>query len=280
MFAALILVASAAAGPMTCKAVERLSHTQTPLESAMTWLPNQGVVAADLPCIEALGLDPVFLDVAKRNLIGEIPEGRDDLLVVRPEPIIDAPHIVWVGIDYSEARFIDSLEFDHPDQIFPAKLILWNRDFILEQLPRLEQSFGKQLTVDDTAMEELVGMAGPDQVTLVDTSSHQQRTAFLGMVDLRTTVRKYQAVPEEGLGYTWIVEKLDKNTETMALHQVFFDLETREIYSAHRVESPASGVTFSKHWYRPLVYSMDEASGVWRSHRRRAKAAHRRDSKE
>lgn len=182
-----------------------------------------------------------------------------------PQDVVDAPSIVWAGIDYSQAQMIAPEEEDFRDlsAIFPGYLRIWNQLFLEEMVDDLSKAVRKPVEVDTTFAYESAPQVRADEVVVrrpgITADITERR---LTEADLARVVSRYQVRAESGVGLVFVMESMVKSEEQACLYATFFDIGSHELLAAERLCGPVGGFGFRNYWFRPVKEAVDALRGT------------------
>lgn len=170
----------------------------------------------------------------------------------------DGQSVVWVGIDYSLARFIGPNDFREPEAIFPGMVEAWNGLFVQERIVKLSEKLRRPVITDLQGIGEANRKANAKQVIPFGGVEDVIDKSHLTAADLAAAVRGYSLTAKDGVGLVFIVDRLIKPSANGAVHVVFFDVATREVLSSERRIGKAGGFGFRNFWFGVIKRVADE----------------------
>jgi hypothetical protein len=169
-----------------------------------------------------------------------------------------AKSVVWVGIDYSLARFIGPNDFREPEAIFPGMVEAWNGLFVEERIVKLSEKLRHPVITDLRGIGEANRQANAKQVIPFGGVDDVIDKSHLSAADLASAVRGYQLTAKEGVGLVFIVDRLIKPSANGAVHVVYFDVVSRQILASERRVGKAGGFGFRNFWFGVIKRVADE----------------------
>jgi len=160
--------------------------------------------------------------------------------------------VIWVGLDYSQARLIGPSEFANPEGIFPGMLDAWNNLVLQERLSFMEKDLGKTIVTDIAGIMAVNKSATARQIVNSPGASDTIRDSHITTDAIAKSVRGYKLENKSGVAVVFIVDrliKLDKKGEG-AVYVVAFDISTRAVLSSERITGRATGFGFRNFWFR------------------------------
>lgn len=170
----------------------------------------------------------------------------------------EARPVVWVGIDYSLARFVGPNDFRDPAAIFPGMLEAWNALFVQERMEKLSDRLRRPVMMDLQGLPEVNAKASAKQVIPFGGIDDVIDKSHITTADLAAAVRGYQLSAKEGIGLVFVVDRLIKPTANGAVQVVYFDIGSREILSAERKVGKAGGFGFRNYWFGVIKKVADD----------------------
>jgi len=179
--------------------------------------------------------------------------------------IFEKREIVFLGIDFSQARFIGSGEFHDHYEIKNKYIPAWN-NLILEERDKYDVK--KYFRMDDVEHEFDVVRALHDDIDVeekVINSDHE-----LSEEDIQKAVKEYNfnadnVDTDKKIGLVFIAEYLmkfkeDEDIEPIGSYWVtFFDTESRKVLLTERMKGEPGGFGFRNYWARTYYNVMQNA---------------------
>ncbi len=200
-----------------------------------------------LSALFAIALHPVFAQLTSAD-------------VFKPE----VP-VTWLGIDYSQLRFIGSAAqwgdagAITPDQIRDKYYQAWN-DLVINEAKKYDVPAAcKRSTVayaQDVA-NKMNGTAKTDQLFSSDLNDFSRLTKDM----VAAQVKKYNFAGNKGLGMMLMGEAMSKGKEASSYWVVYVDMDTKKVLVAERVEGKAGGFGFRNYWARSIMEVLKTAKG-------------------
>lgn len=150
--------------------------------------------------------------------------------------------ITWIGLDFSEAKFVPTVDFAEVQNNVDLALLKWNN--LLEQEAAkfdLGAALGSTRTTNNTSFvqDANAGIAPHDLI---------QRTAEpLDLSKIPGMVRRYKT-EGEGVGVVFIVESFNKTDVQAVFHVTFFNMATKEILHTERMVGKPGGFGMRNYW--------------------------------
>jgi len=181
--------------------------------------------------------------------------------------IFSSTEAVWFGLDFTKATFVGQFDqgmgaapgngLDMKNKFIPQ----WNNLIAGEQKKYdLKGTFRKDnIIYDMNSVNELNQKIDVDNCMSFNVGKIE-RSAIDDMV------KKYTSSQKEGLGLVFIVENFNKGTQMSSVYVVFFDIATRKVLLAERMEGKAMGVGIRNYWAGSIKNILDQINdGVYKS---------------
>lgn len=157
------------------------------------------------------------------------------------------PDVVFLGLDFTQARFVGSYGFDNPYTIENHYLEEWNK-LMLREFNKYNMY--EALRVDyyhyTADFEHHIELNKRVNVKEVITNDPYRMDLDL----VKKTVETYQIEKKNAIGVSLIVESFDKNLGLASIWVTFIDLGTGEYLYAELIKGEASGIGFRNYWAR------------------------------
>jgi hypothetical protein len=153
--------------------------------------------------------------------------------------------VVFLGLDFTQAKYIGSPGFTDPNAIQNQHMVSWNT--LIEAEPKkfsLEKPL--KLRADQYSAKVADMIKHNKNVNVADNIINESYT--LTEDQARKAVSKYALSEKEGVGVVYVVESLNKTLEKMTVWVTFIDLSTRKILLIEKVEGKAAGFGFRNYW--------------------------------
>lgn len=157
--------------------------------------------------------------------------------------ILTAHEIVWCGIDFTLMKCIGSEGFTNPAAIaaeYPGK---WN-DLVIVEPKKFDVSKacgGKSVIFETDVVQQR--NQSVDSNGLVTEENYK-----ISHVELEKTISEYPDIDRGDIGFTLVVESLNKNQERGFMYAVYFDTSTKEIIWSKYYDGQTGGFGFRNHW--------------------------------
>jgi len=164
--------------------------------------------------------------------------------------------ITWLGVDYSEMKFIGPLDVSATQLDDYAKT--WNDLYLREPKKyNLTETFNKQTIPSNLSYVEKMNAAmNTDKVMSSDSKDLERFTKE----SISEIVKKYK-IKESGIGLIYITEALSKNDESGAYWVTFIDMKTSSVLLTERVAAKAVGFGFRNYWAGSFYGTLKEIKG-------------------
>ncbi len=149
--------------------------------------------------------------------------------------------VVWYGIDFSLAKF--TLVTENPSVIVNQYLPAINSLIITEpEKYDIKKFFNKKEVVNAIKLTNERN-SNIDPSSLVIDSEYK-----IDPEQVKDMIKNLSLEEKEGTGMIFIAENLNKATQIGSYYVCFFDIASREIIDARRMEGKAVGIGFRNYW--------------------------------
>ena len=164
------------------------------------------------------------------------------------EKVLSERTVVWMGIDYSLAKFSDIEE--SPEAVF-EKLPAINNVVVNEAAKyNVKKYFRKsEVTYDLTIANS--NNSKIDAAKLMTTGIYT-----ITPDDVKKLINSYNIKDKTGMGLVFVAENMNKSKKTGSYYVCFFDLATKDIIDSERVQGKASGFGLRNYWARSVLEVM------------------------
>jgi hypothetical protein len=164
------------------------------------------------------------------------------------EKVLSERKVVWLGIDYSLAKFSNIEE--SPDAVL-EKLSAINNVVVNEAGKyNVKKYFKKsEVTYDLTIVNS--NNSKIDPAKLVTSGIHS-----ITSDDVKKLISSYNIRGKTGMGLVFVAENMNKSKKTGSYYVCFFDLSTKDIIDSERVQGKASGFGLRNFWARSVLEVM------------------------
>ncbi len=151
---------------------------------------------------------------------------------------------IWYGVDLSNAYLIGDYGFRKPE-ILNTEFKKLNYKIVNEVGKyKLEQTFNQRnLLFDFTQIFNSF-----DKTDFSKNIKNKIVDSKITFDDLQKIINNYNFPDKNKIGIIYIVEELNKITETASIVIIEFDTNTKKIISAKRYKGLASGIGIASHW--------------------------------
>lgn len=153
-------------------------------------------------------------------------------------------NVVFVGLDFSEARFIGSDGFKKPEEVDKLLDGGWNALIFKESEKKynLKEALGADNYEFDAEITNSINKEIDAAERIIDKTYSLDKSKIDGLV------KTYQIDKKEGVGVSFIIESFDKVKERAFVYLTFFDLETRKVNYTEKIEGKAGGFGYKNYW--------------------------------
>ncbi len=156
---------------------------------------------------------------------------------------------IWYGVDFSNAYLIGDYGFRHPE--------ILNKEFkklnfkIVNEVNKyqLDRTFYQRNIIFDFSQI----FNNFDKIDFAKNIKPKTVDSKFTFDDLQKIIKNYNFTDKNKIGIIYIVEELNKITETSTVDIVYFDTTTKKIISAKRYKGRASGIGIASHWANSIA---------------------------
>ena len=167
--------------------------------------------------------------------------------------------LTWFGLDYSNANFIGSKDFNDSRTIKYTLFEQWNSVIISETEKYNFKKFYQKENINyfiDVIIDR-------NENTNVERaiSNNYAKSMHLTKDTIQTIIDSYN-IPNgmKGLGLVYIVESYNKFSNIGFYYVVFFNISNREVIYTERFDGKAKGVGLKNHWANTVIYVLKKSS--------------------
>ena len=161
--------------------------------------------------------------------------------------------VTWIGIDYSEAKFVGSAGFTDPSDL-PRFLLEWN-DFVITEPDKYDVK--KALGVPSVTIDLAFTYARNKEI---DTEAMVQEEDFkLSKEEVEAVAKSYDLSKISGTAAMLVAECYNKKRLEGSHWLVLIDAQTSEILSAERFVEKLGGFGLRNYWAR-TIYELFESN--------------------
>ncbi len=179
------------------------------------------------------------------------------------DALYNGTQVTWVGLDFSNAKFVPAVEFTEVDADPQLAILKWNN--LLEQEP---EKFNLCKALESTRCSTNTSFMRKVHEGLTSEELLGRESYSLDKAEIPGMVKDYDT-KGEGVGVVFIVSSFDK-TQNMAEYWVtFFNMETKEILHTQRLAAKPSGFGMRNYWagsvYQALKTIQKNHLNTWRT---------------
>jgi len=153
--------------------------------------------------------------------------------------------VVFLGLDFTQAKYIGRIGFTDPEAIKSQHIVSWNnlieaepKKFSLEKPLKLKDGQYTAKVTDMIKLNKSVNVEG----NIID----DEYTITEDMV--KKSVAKYSLSEKDGIGVVYVIESLNKTAEKLYAWVTFIDLSSKKVLYTEKVEGKAGGFGFRNYW--------------------------------
>lgn len=165
--------------------------------------------------------------------------------------------VVFLGLDFTQAKYIGRIGFTDPAAIQNQYLMSWN--YLIEAEPK-KFSLQKPLKLGDdqytSKVEDMIRFN--KSANVADNLTDDEYS--ISEDNVKKSVARYSLSEKNGIGVVYVVESLNKTAAKMFAWVTFIDLSTKKVLLTERVEGDARGFGFRNYW-AGAVYKINQNIG-------------------
>jgi len=169
---------------------------------------------------------------------------------------LDSDEVVFYGLDFSKSRMVGSFYFDDigTKELTGYLFEAWNDLMLIE---KDKYSISKFFYKDHVKYNfEIVRARNKnvDEENLIKDSTHE-----LDEATIKEVVQAYEDEEnKDGLGLIFVVESFDRIQERGYIWATFFDIASKEVLLAKRMEGEVGGSSNRNFWARSIITGMEQ----------------------
>ena len=169
--------------------------------------------------------------------------------------------VTWLGIDFSQARFIGSAtQFKDAgdvtaDAVRDKYIPAWNELFINEQK---KYDVAKYVHRESVAFALDITTRANNKVGESFFSQNPADYSRLTESDISKAVKKYDFMGNKGVGLIFFVEGMSKGKDEAAAWITFVDMGSRTVLQTRRATGKAGGFGFRNYWAKAFLNILKE----------------------
>ena len=186
--------------------------------------------------------------------------------------VFKASEITWYGLDYSHLKVKGPLVnvgpsgFRDEKELRDSYFESWNNIVISE--PN-KYNFWKAFRVGNVPNDLSVVNKRNSSMNPEDMLTEKGGEGIVDEAMVKKMIGEYRSDRKSGIGCVFIMESLDKNTESGSMWVTFFDIGSRKVLFTERLVERAGGAGLKNHWISPvsaaLAHILRSQYNVWKS---------------
>jgi len=161
-------------------------------------------------------------------------------------PSLAGTKVTFLGLDFTQARFVGNVGFTDPDAIQNRIMEEWNSVLMMED-EKYNLMKPLKLTKENSETNTAALMALNKSVSVKDIISNEPPSDF-GADDVKKSVAKYNLKMKEGIGVAYVVETFNKLRSEAKIWVTFIDLSTGKVISTDLYIGKPAGFGFRNYW--------------------------------
>jgi hypothetical protein len=158
--------------------------------------------------------------------------------------------VTWMGLDFTEAKLLTSVDFTDPAAIKNNLLVSWN-DIIIKESSKFNVAGFfeiESLSYDLETVKERNQSIDPKNLVVDKTTEEFNEQKVESIIS--------QYPKSTGVGLVFIVECFNKPSANGIFWATFFDRETLKILSVKKLQGQPSGVGIRNFWANSIFKAM------------------------
>jgi len=153
--------------------------------------------------------------------------------------------VVFLGLDFTQAKYIGRIGFTDPDAIKNQHMVSWNN--LIEAEPK-KFSLQKPLKLRDDQYTSKVGdmIKHNKAANVADNITDDEYSITEDQV--KKSVAQYSLSEKDGIGVVYVVESLSKTAEKLFAWVTFIDLSSKKVLFTQKLDGKAGGFGFRNYW--------------------------------
>lgn len=150
--------------------------------------------------------------------------------------------VTWIGLDFSESKFVPTFDFAEVDADPQTAILKWNN--LLEQEPE-KFDLGKALGITRCVTNTSFVRDANEGMTSADLLGRDPYT--LDEAKIPDMVKAYKT-EGDGIGVVFIVSTFDKTQLKAEFYVTFFNMKTKEVLHKERITGKPMGFGMRNFW--------------------------------
>lgn len=158
--------------------------------------------------------------------------------------------VTWMGLDFTEAKLLTTVDFTDPAAIKNNLLVSWN-DIIIKESSKFNVAGFfeiESLSYDLETVKERNQSIDPKNLVVDKTTEEFNEQKVESIIS--------QYPKSTGVGLVFIVESFNKPSASGTFWATFFDRETLKILSVKKLQGQPSGVGIRNFWANSIFKAM------------------------
>lgn len=152
--------------------------------------------------------------------------------------------VTFLGLDFTQAKFIGQEGFADPDKIKTYYLQRWN-EVLVEEFDKY--SLMKALKSKNYATETDALILANDGYNVNANIINGSHTGITEK-DVEKAVKKYKISKGEGIGVAYVVESFSKTDDKAFIWVTFIDMKSKKVLYTEKLSGKTSGFGFRNYW--------------------------------
>ncbi|CAG4994833.1 hypothetical protein DYBT9275_01477 [Dyadobacter sp. CECT 9275] len=153
--------------------------------------------------------------------------------------------VVFLGLDFTQAKYIGSIGFTDPAAIKNQHMVSWNS--LIEMEPKKFSLAGPLKLKEDQYSSRVEDMTQLNKTVNVEKNITED-SYTITEDQVRKSVSRYSLSEKDGIGIVYVVESMSKTDEKLSVWVTFIDLKTKKVLHTEKIQGKAGGFGFRNYW--------------------------------
>lgn len=161
--------------------------------------------------------------------------------------------ITFLGLDFTQAKFIGTDGFNDPAKIKTYYLQEWNNKLV-EEYDKYNIMAALKAKNYATEVDDLILLNDGYNVE----ANIINGTHSITEKEVAKSVGKYKLSIKEGIGVSYVVESFSKTADRAYIWVTFIDMKSRKVLYTEKLEGKTSGFGFKNYWLG-AIYNVNDS---------------------
>lgn len=151
--------------------------------------------------------------------------------------------VTFLGLDFTQAKFIGQDGFNDPAKIKTYYLQEWNNKLV-EEYDKYNLMSVLRLKNYSTEVDDLILLNDGYNVE----ANIINGTYSITEKEVAKSVSRYKLSNTEGMGISYVIESFNKTEEKAVIWVTFIDMKSKKVLYTEKIEGKVSGFGFKNYW--------------------------------